>query len=147
VKTSFSRSSALACAMGLVAVLVSGCVVPGDVDAGDGVGYYQPYVGAATYSAWGGGFEVAPGRGGNDRSGSGNNYGSSNRGGQGASTGNSRSASTSTQRGTSSSGGGHAATTSGNRPTATAYHPAAANRSAPSIPTSSRSAPHKEENR
>jgi len=63
------RWSALACVIGLVAVLV-GCVVGGGgyvYDGGAiGADYYEPY--GAIYGAWGPGFNVAPFRGGDRRS-------------------------------------------------------------------------------
>jgi hypothetical protein len=64
------RWSAIACGIGLFAVLSVGCVVDGGGYAYDGgaigADYYEPY--GAVYGGWGPGFHVAPFRGGDHRS-------------------------------------------------------------------------------
>lgn len=63
---SYLRLSAVASAIGLLALLLSGCVVPdgrygyGERD-GFGPGYYEPY--GTYYGGWGPGYFVAPYRG------------------------------------------------------------------------------------
>lgn len=71
----FLRGSVLAFVMGLVTILPSGCVVPGegygygygyDVNVGIGLGYYEPF--GVYYGGWGPGYRVAPYRDGRYRS-------------------------------------------------------------------------------
>lgn len=59
-----SRGAAAAFAIGLIAILASGCVVPegGYGYAGYGIDYYEPY--GVPYGGWGPGYRVAPYRGG-----------------------------------------------------------------------------------
>jgi hypothetical protein len=70
VNTFLSRWSARAFVVGTLTVLSSGCaVVGGGYGYGDGGGigaaYYEPY--GVDYGGWGGGYQVAPYRGGGRR--------------------------------------------------------------------------------
>jgi hypothetical protein len=67
-----SRWSATAFALGLVAVLSSGCVAPVggygygyDGGVSYGLDYYEPY--GVAYGGWGSGYQVAPYHGGDQR--------------------------------------------------------------------------------
>jgi hypothetical protein len=71
VTTLHARWSVTAFAIGLLAILASGCVVGeggyGYVgDVGYGLDYYEPY--GVRYGGWGPGYRVAPYRGGEHRS-------------------------------------------------------------------------------
>ena len=58
------RSAAFVIAIGMSAVLPSGCLAPGGYDDGGtvGVDYYEPY--GADYGGWGSGYRVGPYHGG-----------------------------------------------------------------------------------
>jgi hypothetical protein len=70
VNFSLSRWATTALVIGLVAVLPSGCIVPGggygyEGGAGYGLDYYEPY--GVEYGGWGPSYQVAPYRGGERR--------------------------------------------------------------------------------
>jgi hypothetical protein len=65
VNSSLSRWAATAFVIGLVAVLSSGCIVPGAGGAGYGLDYYEPS--GVAIGGWGPDYRVAPYREGEHR--------------------------------------------------------------------------------